>query len=132
MSVASVSRDTRISGVELTLFGKHLIGNNWFYSTLCVKHILCANYYTILHFRKSVEWGAEMYFGVVKKCLLPVVLCECETWFLTLTTEHVLGIFEDRLHRNVFGPNRKEVRWKQRKKHTGEFHDLPSYIILSG
>jgi len=65
-----------------------------------------------------------MYFCVVKKFLLPVALCECETWFLTLTREQTLGMCENRLHRNIFGPNTKEVRWKQRKQHTGEFHDL--------
>jgi hypothetical protein len=36
----------------------------------------------------------------------------------------MLGMYEKRLHRNIFGPNTKEVRWKQRKQHTGEFHDL--------
>ena len=66
-----------------------------------------------------------MYFCVVKKGLWPVVLCECETWFITLTRQHMLGMFENRLHRNIFGLNTKKVRWKQRKQHTGEFHDLP-------
>jgi hypothetical protein len=36
----------------------------------------------------------------------------------------MLGMYENRLHRNIFGPNTKEVRWKQRKQHTREFHDL--------
>jgi hypothetical protein len=33
-------------------------------------------------------------------------------------------MYENRLHRNIFGPNTKEVRWKQRERHIGEFHDL--------
>ena len=50
-----------------------------------------------------------MYFCVAKKFFfLPVVLCECETWFLTLTREHMLGMYENRLHRNnIFGPARR-------------------------
>jgi len=49
-----------------------------------------------------------MYFCMVKKFLLPVVLRECETWFLTLTREHMLGMYENRLHRNIYGPNTKK------------------------
>jgi len=37
----------------------------------------------------------------------------------------MLGMFENRLHRNIFEPNTKKVRWKQRKQHNGEFQDLP-------
>jgi len=108
--MASVSTDTRISGVALVHFVKHLISNKRFYSTMCVKRILWANYYTISHFRKGIAWGTEMYFCVVKKGLRRVVLCECETWFLTLTRQHMLGMFENSVHRNIFGPNTKKMR----------------------
>jgi len=36
----------------------------------------------------------------------------------------MLRMYDNRLHRNIFGPNTKEVRWKRRKQHPDEFHDL--------
>jgi hypothetical protein len=32
----------------------------------------------------------------------------CETWSLTLREEHRLRVFEDRVLRRIFGPNRDE------------------------
>jgi hypothetical protein len=36
--------------------------------------------------------------------ILPAVLCECETWSLTLREEHRLRVFENRVLRGIFGP----------------------------
>jgi hypothetical protein len=41
--------------------------------------------------------------------ILPVVLCGCETGYLTLREEHRLGLFENRVLRRIFGPKRDEV-----------------------
>jgi hypothetical protein len=38
-----------------------------------------------------------------------VVLYGRETWSLTLREEHRLRVFEDRVLRRIFGPNRNEV-----------------------
>jgi hypothetical protein len=38
--------------------------------------------------------------------ILPAVLYGCETWSLTLKDEHRLRVFENRLLRRIFGPNR--------------------------
>ena len=35
---------------------------------------------------------------------LPVVLCGCETWSLTLGEEHRLRVFENRVLKKIFGP----------------------------
>jgi len=40
---------------------------------------------------------------------LPVVLCGCETWSLTLREERKLRVFENRVLRKIFGPRRDEV-----------------------
>jgi hypothetical protein len=40
--------------------------------------------------------------------ILPVVLYGCETWSLTLREEHRLRIFENRVLRRIFGPEREE------------------------
>jgi hypothetical protein len=46
---------------------------------------------------------------ICKTIILPVVLYECETWFLTLREEHGLTVFENRVLRRMFGPKRDEV-----------------------
>jgi hypothetical protein len=50
--------------------------------------------------------------------ILPVVLCGCETWPLTLREERRLRVFENRVLRGIFGPKRNEV--------TGEWRKLPN------
>jgi hypothetical protein len=41
--------------------------------------------------------------------ILPVVLYGCETRYLTLKEQHRLGVFENRVLRRIFGPERDEV-----------------------
>jgi hypothetical protein len=58
---------------------------------------------------------------IYKTVILPVVLCECETWFLTLGEEHRLRVFENGVLRRIFGPKREEDgSW--RKLHNDELH----------
>jgi hypothetical protein len=61
-----------------------------------------------------------------KTIILPVVLCGCETWFLTLREEHRLRAFENRVLKRIFGPKRDEVTGEWRKLHSGELHNLYS------
>jgi hypothetical protein len=44
-----------------------------------------------------------------KNIILPVVLCGCETWSLTLREEHRLRVFENMVLRRTFGTKREEV-----------------------
>jgi hypothetical protein len=62
---------------------------------------------------------------IYKTVILPVVLYGCETWSLTLSEEHRLGVFENRVLRRIFGPKRKEDR-SRRKLHNDELHGLYS------
>jgi hypothetical protein len=57
-----------------------------------------------------------------KTIILPVVLCGCETWSLTLREEHRLRVFENRVPRRIFGPKRGEATREWRKLHSGELH----------
>jgi hypothetical protein len=41
----------------------------------------------------------------------------CETWSLTLTDERRLRVFENRVLRGIFGPERDEVTGEWRKLH---------------
>jgi hypothetical protein len=57
--------------------------------------------------------------------ILPVLLYAYETWSLTLSEEHRLKVFENRVLRKIFGQKRDEViGW--RKLHSEELHNLYS------
>jgi hypothetical protein len=56
--------------------------------------------------------------------LLPVVLYGCETWSLTLREERVLGVFENRVLRRIFGSKRDEITGEWRRLHNEELNDL--------
>ena len=58
--------------------------------------------------------------------ILPVVLCGCETWSLTLREERRLKLFENRVLKKTFGPKRVEGTGKWRKVHNEELNDLYS------
>jgi hypothetical protein len=50
---------------------------------------------------------------VYRTLILPVVLCGCKTWSLTLSEEHSWRVFENRLLR-IFGPKREDNRsWRK-------------------
>jgi hypothetical protein len=55
-----------------------------------------------------------------------VVLYGCEIWSLTLRDELRLRVFENRVLRGIFGPERDEVTGELRKFHNGELHNLYS------
>jgi hypothetical protein len=62
---------------------------------------------------------------IYKTVILPIVLYGCETWSLTLGEEHRLRVFDNRLLRRIFGPEREEDgSW--RKLHNDELHSLYS------
>ena len=63
---------------------------------------------------------------VYRTIILSVVLYGCETWSLTLREERRLRVFENRVLRRVFGPNRDEVTGEWRKLHNEELNDLYS------
>jgi hypothetical protein len=63
---------------------------------------------------------------IYKTSCLPVVLYGYEAWSLTLREEHRLRLFESRVLRRIFGPNRDEVTGEWRKLHSEELHILYS------
>jgi hypothetical protein len=63
---------------------------------------------------------------IYRTIILPVVLCGCKTWLLTLREECRLRVFENRVLRRVFGSKRDEVTGKWRKLHNEELNDLYS------
>jgi hypothetical protein len=68
-----------------------------------------------------------------KTIFLPVVLCGCETWSLTVREEHKLRVFENRVLRRIFGPKRNRVTGGWRMLYNEELHNLyssPSIIRI--
>jgi hypothetical protein len=63
----------------------------------------------------------KCYTGTI---ILPVVLYECETWSVTLSEEHRLRVFENRVLRRIFGPKKDEVIRGWRKLHEEGLHNL--------
>jgi hypothetical protein len=63
---------------------------------------------------------------IYKTIILPVVLYGCESWSLTLSERHRLGMFENRVLRRIIGSKRDEVTGEWRILHDEELHDLNS------
>jgi hypothetical protein len=63
---------------------------------------------------------------IYKAIILLVVLYGCEAWSLTLREEHRLRVFENRVLRKIFGPQRDEVTGEWGKLHNEELRDLYS------
>jgi hypothetical protein len=59
-----------------------------------------------------------------KTAMLSVVLCECETWSLTLREKRRRRVSENRVLRRTFGPKREEVEGNWRRLHNEELHNL--------
>jgi hypothetical protein len=63
-------------------------------------------------------------FETYKTIILPFVLCGCETLSLALREEHRLRVFENRVLRRIFGPNRDDVTLEWRKLLNEEVHNM--------
>ena len=59
-----------------------------------------------------------------RNIILPVVLYGCETWSPMLREERRLRVFDSKVMRRVFGPQRDEVTVEWRKLHNEELNDL--------
>jgi hypothetical protein len=69
------------------------------------------------------SWNAKgmgKFWDLRKAC----VSYGCETWFLKLREERRLRVFERRVLRRIYGPNRDEVTGERRKLHNEKLNDL--------
>jgi hypothetical protein len=63
---------------------------------------------------------------IYKTIILPVDLYGYETWFLTLSEEHKLRVFEHRVLKRIFRKKRDEMTGGWRKLRNEELHKLCS------
>jgi hypothetical protein len=68
-----------------------------------------ACYHSVQSLLSSRLLSRNVKVNVYKTIILPVVLYGCETWSLTLREGHRLRVFENRVLRRIFGPERDEV-----------------------
>jgi hypothetical protein len=68
---------------------------------------------------------------IYRTIILPFILYGCETWYLTLSEEHRLKVFENRVLRRIFGPKREE-NGSWRNLHNDELHSLYSSPNIVG
>jgi hypothetical protein len=65
-----------------------------------------ACYHSLQSLLSSRLLSRNVKLKIFKTIILPVVLYGCETWSLTLSEEHRLRVFENRVLRRIFGPKR--------------------------
>jgi hypothetical protein len=83
------------------------------------------SYYSVQNILSSRLISKNIKIKTYKTVILPVVLYGCETWSLTLSEEHRLRFFENRVLRRIYVPKREEDgSWK--KLHNDELHNLYS------
>jgi hypothetical protein len=85
-----------------------------------------ACYHAVLNLLSSRLLSRNVKIKIYKTIILPVILYGCETWSLTISEEHRLKVFENRVLRRIFGPKRDEVTGGWRKLHDEELHGLYS------
>jgi len=64
--------------------------------------------------------------GVTMKFITLPVMYLCKTWSLTLREERRLQVFENRMLRRIFGPQRDQITGEWRKLHKEELNYLYS------
>jgi hypothetical protein len=85
-----------------------------------------ACYHSVQNLRSSRLLSKSLKIRIYKTIILLVVLYVYEAWSLTLREEHRRGVFESRVLKRIFGPQRDEVTGERRKLHNEELRDLYS------
>jgi hypothetical protein len=72
------------------------------------------------------QFAIQRYKDIHRTVILPVVLCGCETWSLTLREEHKLRVFKNGVLRKIFRPKKGEVTREWKRLHNEELYALYS------
>jgi len=83
-----------------------------------------ACYYSVQNLLSSRVLSKNLKIKIYRTIILPVVLYGCETWSLILREVRRPRVFENRVLRRVFGPNRDKVTGEWGKLHKEELRDL--------
>jgi hypothetical protein len=83
--------------------------------------------------QRVIKFHSSLFESEIKiytTIILPAVLYGCETWSLTLREECRLRVFENRVLRRIFGPERDEVIGEWRRLHNEELYAVYSPNII--
>jgi hypothetical protein len=58
------------------------------------------------------------------------VLFACETWSFTMTETYRMGLFKNRVRRQIFGSKRQNVTGDWRIWHSNDLHEMYAAVIL--
>jgi len=111
----SAVRDCLFDIFAATLY----IGGRSFICNLRSRHAVV----TGTHFPSSLL-SKNIKNKIHRPIILPVVLCGCETWSLTLREESRLRMTENGVLRRIFEPKRYEATREWRKLHNEKLNDL--------
>ena len=75
-------------------------------------HILVRCYNSVQNLLSSSLLPKNIDTKIYRTIILPLVLYGCETWSIILREELRLRVFENRVLRRIFGPERGEVTGK--------------------
>jgi hypothetical protein len=85
-----------------------------------------ACYYSVQNLLSFRLLSKNLKIRIYRTTILPVVLYGCETLSLTMMEERRMRVFENRVLRRIFGPNRDEVMGEWIKLHNEELNSLDS------
>jgi hypothetical protein len=68
-----------------------------------------ACYHSVQNLLSSSLLSKSVEIKIYRTIILPVLLCGCESWSLTLREEFRPSVFENTVLRRIFGPKRDEV-----------------------
>jgi hypothetical protein len=91
-----------------------------------------ACYHLVQSLLSSCLLSRNVKVKIYKITILPVVFYGCETSSPTSREVHRLRVFEKRVLRRIFGPERDEVTGDRRKLQSGELHNLYSSPDIIG
>jgi hypothetical protein len=83
-----------------------------------------AYYHSVQNLLSSIRLSRNLKIKIYGTIILRVVVYGYETWSLTLTEEHRLRMFENRVLRRIYGPEGDEVTKEWRILQNEEFNDL--------
>jgi hypothetical protein len=95
---------------ELKYVGTTLTGQNFIQEEIKSRLNSCnASYYSVQKRLSSHLLSRNASFKIHKTIILPLVLYGCEAWSVTLRESYRLLVFEKRVLRRIFGPERNEI-----------------------
>jgi hypothetical protein len=83
-----------------------------------------ACYYFVRRLLSSSLLSKHLKIKIYGNLILSVVSYGCETWSLLLNEVGMLGVFENRALRRIFGPMKGEITGELRKLHSEEHNNL--------